>query len=113
MPEPDSRRNFLKQGAAVAAALAVDAPAQNDAGRVPWYRRSYRWGQTNITEKDPVRYDIAWWRGFWKRTATQAVIVNAGGTGTRYFATDTRGTIFFSTAAAVVNPIPAATSIVQ
>ena len=39
--------------------------------------------------------------------------VTAGGTGTRYFATDTRGTIFFSTAAAVANPIPAATSIVQ
>ena len=39
--------------------------------------------------------------------------VTAGGTGTRYFATDTRGTIFFSTAATVANPIPAATSVVQ
>ena len=39
--------------------------------------------------------------------------VTAGGTGTRYFGTDTRGTIFFSTAAAVANPIPAATSVVQ
>jgi type IV pilus assembly protein PilA len=39
--------------------------------------------------------------------------VTPGGTGTRYFATDTRGTIFFSTTAAVVNPIPAGTSIVQ
>jgi type IV pilus assembly protein PilA len=39
--------------------------------------------------------------------------VTLGGTGTRYFATDTRGTIFFSTAAAVANPIPAATAIVQ
>jgi type IV pilus assembly protein PilA len=39
--------------------------------------------------------------------------VTAGGTGTRYFATDTRGTIFFSTAATVANPIPVATSIVQ
>src|SRR6266540_1134446 len=36
-----------------------------------------------------------------------------GGTGTRYFATDTRGTIFYDTAAAVANPIPAATAIVQ
>ena len=39
--------------------------------------------------------------------------VTAGGTGTRYFASDTRGTIFFSTAATVANPIPAATAVVQ
>ena len=39
--------------------------------------------------------------------------VTAGGTGTRYFATDTRGTLFFSTAATVANPIPAATAVVQ
>jgi type IV pilus assembly protein PilA len=39
--------------------------------------------------------------------------VTPGGTGTRYFATDTRGTLFFSTAATVANPIPAATTIVQ
>ena len=39
--------------------------------------------------------------------------VTAGGTGTRFFATDTRGTIFFATAAAVANPIPAATNVVQ
>ena len=45
----------------------------------PWYRKTTRWGQTNITEKDPVRYDIAWWREQWKRTATQGVIINAGG----------------------------------
>ena len=39
--------------------------------------------------------------------------VTAGGTGTRYFATDTRGTLFFATAAAVANPVPAGTSVVQ
>jgi hypothetical protein len=38
-----------------------------------------RWGQTNITERDPQRYDIAWWRQHWKRTHVQGVIVNAGG----------------------------------
>lgn len=45
----------------------------------PWYRRALRWGQTNITEIDPTRYDIAWWRQHWKRTEVQGVIVNAGG----------------------------------
>ena len=40
--------------------------------------------------------------------------VTAGGTGTRYFGTDTRGTIFFSTAGTMVNPIDATTtSVVQ
>ncbi len=45
----------------------------------PWYRRSVRWGQTNLTEIDPIRYDGAWWREHWKRTNIQGVIVNAGG----------------------------------
>jgi hypothetical protein len=59
-------------------ALAASASLAQTAG-LPWYRRAYRWGQTNITEKDPVRYDIGWWREYWKRTHVQAVIINAGG----------------------------------
>jgi prepilin-type N-terminal cleavage/methylation domain-containing protein len=39
--------------------------------------------------------------------------VTFGGTGTRYFATDTRGALFFSTTASVPNPIPSGTAIVQ
>ena len=39
--------------------------------------------------------------------------VTAGGTGTRYFASDTRGTIFFDTAAAVANPITSTYNVVQ
>jgi hypothetical protein len=57
------------------AAVAAADP-QSD---TPWYRRVTRWGQTNITERDPVRYDIPWWREYWKRTEVQGVIVNAGG----------------------------------
>lgn len=45
----------------------------------PWYRRIRRWGQTNLTEIDPIRYDADWWRGYWRRTRVQGVIVNAGG----------------------------------
>ncbi len=45
----------------------------------PWYRRTVRWGQTNITELDPQRYDINWWRAYWRRTQVQGVIINAGG----------------------------------
>jgi hypothetical protein len=45
----------------------------------PWYRRTLRWGQTNITEADAEAYDITFWRGYWKRIQVQGVIVNAGG----------------------------------
>ncbi|HOK46059.1 MAG TPA: Tat pathway signal protein, partial [Bryobacteraceae bacterium] len=70
----ETRREFLAQTLAAAA-----APAQKPASGTPWYRRCYRWGQTNITERDPTRYDIAWWREYWKRTRVQGVIINAGG----------------------------------
>jgi hypothetical protein len=70
-----TRRDFL---AASAAAAGASGSGANGAS-TPWYRRTYRWGQTNITEKDPVRYDIPWWREFWKRTNVQGVIINGGG----------------------------------
>ncbi len=80
-----SRRDFLKDSLATAVVVGagatdvVAAASQAPAAHVPWYRRAYLWGQTNITEKDPIRYDIAWWRTQWKRTEVQGVIVNAGG----------------------------------
>ncbi len=69
-----TRREFLERSAFAAGGAMLRYPAA-----APWYRRTYRWGQTNITEKDPVRYDIPWWREYWKRTAVQGVIINAGG----------------------------------
>ncbi len=88
MNEPrHTRREFLKQlGAATAAAAVYESPSvhgeesgKDAATTIPWYRRTYRWAQTNITEIDPARYDIAWWRQHWKRTQIQGVIINAGG----------------------------------
>ena len=82
----ETRRSFLKKTAVATAVLAgarfrgiaaEAAPAVGDA--TPWYRRVRRWGQTNITEADPARYDLAWWRDYWKRTQVQGVIINAGG----------------------------------
>jgi hypothetical protein len=81
-----SRRQFIRD--TVASAAVISGPGAilpatelrgQSGGKTPWYRRAYLWGQTNITEKDPVRYDIDWWRGYWKRTQVQAVIINAGG----------------------------------
>jgi len=94
-PQPgETRRAFLKKSAAATVAfasvdfvaLAAGAPKDGSVstkadsnGALPWYRRTLRWGQTNITEIDPQQYDIAWWRQHWKRTQIQGVIFNAGG----------------------------------
>jgi hypothetical protein len=71
-----TRREFITAAAALAGGSVQNGAA---AAAEPWYRRTARWGQTNITEKDPVRYDIRWWREYWKRTEVQGVIINAGG----------------------------------
>lgn len=85
----ETRRDFFKRTLTATAAIAsanID-PALNlladeqtsTPPDSPWWRRTLRWGQTNITEIDPKRYDIAWWRRYWKRTQVQGVIINAGG----------------------------------
>lgn len=86
-PRSETRRSFIKKSTLVAGAVSGGAlnfgygaeTKSTGQGSQPWYRRTLRWGQTNITEKDPARYDIKWWREFWKKTGTQGVIVNAGG----------------------------------
>lgn len=67
-----TRRDLVRFAACFAA--AADAR-----GQTPWWRRTLRWGQTNISEEDPLSYDIDWWRAHWKRTRIQGVIINAGG----------------------------------
>ena len=74
----NTRRSFLQVSLAAALPAIAEAQAKPPDKR-PWYLRTYRWGQTNITERDPTRYDIPWWRTYWKRTQTQGVIINAGG----------------------------------
>ena len=85
----NNRRSFLKKAAvatfAIANAELISVANKGSFGQretlteIPWYRRVTRWGQTNITEKDPIQYDITWWRKHWKDTNIQGVIVNAGG----------------------------------
>lgn len=82
----ETRRDFLRKSALATALVAsgslsrLSAASETGPGSAePWYRRVRRWGQTNITEADPARYDLAWWRDYWKRTQVQGVIVNAGG----------------------------------
>lgn len=84
------RRNFLKQSALTGLAFAakplisIASSTASDhinvpEAKAPWYNAVTRWGQINITEKDPPQYDISWWRKFWKQTNTEGVVINAGG----------------------------------
>jgi hypothetical protein len=73
-----TRREFLQTSAIAASALAVNRASAT--GRPErWYERTLRWGQTNLTEIDPGRIDIDWWRAHWQRTRIQGVVINAGG----------------------------------
>ena len=56
-----SRRDFLKT------AVSLPAAARAQGNSDPWYRRTYCWGQANITERHPARYEIGWWREYRKR----------------------------------------------
>jgi len=86
----NGRRSFLKKSLLSAAVVAssdlfflenIQAGTRELHNRndEPWYRKISRWGQVNITEKDPVDYDVTWWRNYWKRTQTQGVVISAGG----------------------------------
>ena len=83
--ELESRRDFLKMAAASLAASVgglMPSETHGQAARstgVPWYKRTYRWGQINLNEQDPLHYDLQWWRSCWKRTQIQGVVINAGG----------------------------------
>ena len=87
-----TRRQFVQRMSAVAALAALsewrlsaatassaDSTGAAPSPLVPWYRRSVRWGQTNLTEIDAKRFDLRWWRAQWRRTAIQGVVINAGG----------------------------------
>jgi hypothetical protein len=60
---------------------AEDVKGMNNGAEteIPWYQRTFRWGQTNLTEMDPIHCDFEWWREYWRKTRVQGVIVNAGG----------------------------------
>jgi len=71
-----SRREFLVTSAAVAAGTTNSFATSIS---LPWHQSALRWGQTNLTEIDPGRIDIEFWRTHWKRTRIQGVVINAGG----------------------------------
>ena len=51
----------------------------NQKNNEPWYRQLRRFGQTNLTEDDPEKCDLAFWKNYWKQARVQGVIINCGG----------------------------------
>ena len=45
----------------------------------PWYRQLRPIGQSNLTEDDPEKCDLAFWKNYWKQARVQGVIINCGG----------------------------------
>ena len=89
MMTSQSRREFIATTLVIPVSILAKAGRQQHVpAETPWYRRTYRWGQTNITEEDPARYDTEWWREHWRQTRVQGVIVNAGGIVAYYPAAD-------------------------
>jgi hypothetical protein len=64
---------------AIAAASALGSAVSSAQAAVPWYKRTYRWGQSSFRDSELGRADTAWWREQWRKTATQGVVIDAGG----------------------------------
>ena len=45
----------------------------------PWYQRTFLWGQVNLTEDDPIKCDLSFWKDYWKKSGVEGVIINCGG----------------------------------
>lgn len=44
-----------------------------------WYKRTFLWGQTNLTEDDPEKCDLDFWIDYWQKTGIEGIIINCGG----------------------------------
>ena len=44
-----------------------------------WFKTTWRWCQTNLTEIDAKDCDIEFWKKYWEENWIQGIIVNAGG----------------------------------
>src|SRR4051812_35788437 len=78
-----SRREFFAARTAGAIALGpgfsfAAAIAASDTGS-DRLKRSMRWIQLALVEKDPATFDPDWWLAFFKRVKSQGACISAGG----------------------------------
>src|SRR5882724_4552642 len=75
-----TRRDFVRQSAFLASALASPFPAQTQPqGEADWYDRPMRWAQVAFVEDDPGNYNPQFWFDYFKRTHCDGACLSAGG----------------------------------
>lgn len=83
-----TRRDFVKQTAALATASYLRAGASTGApatvertasGPGPWYGRPMRWAQLAFVEDDPGNYNQAFWLDYFSKIHADAACLSAGG----------------------------------
>ncbi len=74
-----SRRDFVLQSTAAAAALTQTAEGQRNDDTEGWYDRPMRWAQLAFVEDDPGRYSPSFWLDYFKRVHADAACLSAGG----------------------------------
>ncbi len=78
-----TRREFLVQGAAIAATSSFAAAQSGRViaapGKENWYDQPMRWSQLVFVENDPGRYDPKFWLDYMRRLHSDAICLSAGG----------------------------------
>jgi hypothetical protein len=74
-----TRRDFVRQSALLAAAVASPLSAQTRDAEPDWYDRPMRWAQVAFVEDDPGNYSPQFWFDYFKRTHCDAACLSAGG----------------------------------
>src|SRR5215831_14391055 len=74
-----NRREFLRNSAIAASALALPGPAFAASEPQGWFDRPMRWAQLTLVEDDPGKYDPGFWLDYFRRTHSDAVCLSAGG----------------------------------
>jgi hypothetical protein len=61
--------------------LVVSLPSASaqQTPRDGWYEQAMRWGQVNINELDPQRFDLRWWIDYFQQCHLDGITVNAAG----------------------------------
>ena len=93
MPDPLSRRDFLRYSATAGAFVSLasprpagisarereDGPLRADVPPAGWFDLPMRWVQLALVENDPGQFDLKFWLDYFRRLHADAATLSAGG----------------------------------
>jgi hypothetical protein len=93
MPDPLSRRDFLRYSATAGAFVslapplagrfpardAAGGPLRADVAPAGWFDTPMRWVQLALVENDPGQFDVKFWLDYFRRLHADAATLSAGG----------------------------------